>query len=514
MARNQPDQSRQLDRDKLPVMGRIWGPEAVAKHQSTAQYGNISAISESPKKEGLIYAGTDDGLIQVTEDGGKTWNKVDKITGVPENGYVHRIFASQHDANTAYAIVNNHQNADFAPYIVKSTDAGKTWALILILLAATAIAQTPRLDDLIARDIASLVETYKMLHAAPELSGHEEKTAAFVAKELRALGFTVTERIGKYARQDLSPYGIVAVMKNGEGPVVLVRADMDGLPVEENTGLPYASKVRAKNETGLEVGVMHACGHDVHVASLLGTAKMLVQLKDSWRGTLLLIGQPAEEIVMGARAMLDDGLYTRFPKPDYILALHAGAYPAGFIGYGAGYFLASADTVDITIRGIGGHGSRPEATKDPIVIAAQVILALQTIISRENAPQDPAVVSVGSIHGGTKHNIIPDEVRLQLTVRTYKEEVRKRILAAIERITKGVALTAGVPAELVSRIPPTAVGGWFKSGLHKTASLFLESPQRQLGDCSGPTFVASLIRRSSTQAIACHQLSTCRRGLQ
>jgi hippurate hydrolase len=228
---------------------------------------------------------------------------------------------------------------------------------------------------------------------------------------------------------------------------VLVRADLDALPIEERTGLPYASTVKAQSDSsGQTVGVMHACGHDIHIASLIGTARVLAQIKDRWRGTLLMIGQPAEETVDGARAMLRDGLYTRFPKPDYAIALHDWAdLEAGRVGFVSGYAQASLDSVDITIRGIGAHGSRPNEAKDPIVVAAQVVLALQTIISRENSPLDPAVVTVGSIHGGSARNIIPEEVKLQLTVRAYKEEVRKNILASIERIARNTAFAAGVP---------------------------------------------------------------------
>ncbi|MGZ8844500.1 MAG: amidohydrolase, partial [Pyrinomonadaceae bacterium] len=302
------------------------------------------------------------------------------------------------------------------------------------------------LDSLLDREIASLVSTYKMLHAAPELSHHEEKTAAFVAAQLRSLGFTVTERVGKYDRPEWTSYGVVAVMKNGDGPTVLVRTDLDALPVEEKTGLPYASMVKTKNDAGQDVSVMHACGHDIHITTLLGTAKMLSELKAQWHGTLVLIGQPAEETIDGAKAMLADGLYSRFPQPDYAIALHDNAdLEAGKVAYCPGYALASSTSVDVIIRGVSGHGSRPEATKDPIVIASQVILALQTIISRENSPLDPAVVTVGSIYGGTKRNIIPEEVTLQLTIRTYKEDVRQRILASVERIAKGVAQAAGVP---------------------------------------------------------------------
>jgi amidohydrolase len=304
------------------------------------------------------------------------------------------------------------------------------------------------LDSLIDHNLSSLIATYKALHESPELSHHEEKTSAVMVKELRTLGYTVTDHVGKYSNPDQVAYGVVAVMKNGPGPTVLVRTELDALPVEERTGLPYASRVKTKNDLGQEVSVMHACGHDIHITSLLGTARMLVELKDQWHGTLILIGQPAEEAIDGALAMLNDGLYSRFSRPDYAVALHdSGNLEAGKVGYTPGYALASSTSVDIIIRGMGGHGSAPETTKDPIVVAAQVVLALQTIVSREDSPFDPAVVTIGSIHGGTKHNIIPDEVRLQLTIRTYKEEVRQHILASIQRITKGIAVAAGIPEE-------------------------------------------------------------------
>jgi amidohydrolase len=318
--------------------------------------------------------------------------------------------------------------------------------LFTFLAGTTAALAQQSLDAMIDRDIGSLVTTYKALHAAPELSHYEEKTSSFFANQLRSLGYTVTERVGKYETPQWTSYGVVAVMKNGAGPTVLLRTELDALPVDEKTGLPYASKVKTKNEAGQDVGVMHACGHDIHITSMLGTAKMLSELKSEWSGTLVLLGQPAEEVVDGARAVLRDGLYDRFPKPDFVIALHDSAeLEAGKVGYTPGYAMASATSVDIKIRGLGGHGARPETTKDPIVVAAQVILALQTIASRENSPLDPVVVTVGSIHGGTKHNIIPDEVDLQITVRAYKEEVRKRVLASIERITKGIALAAGIP---------------------------------------------------------------------
>ena len=305
------------------------------------------------------------------------------------------------------------------------------------------------LDGMIEGDLASLVDTYKKLHAAPELSHYEEQTSTLVAGELSSLGFAVTENVGTYARPEWKGYGVVAALKNGRGPTVLVRTDMDALPLEEKTDLPYASKVNTKTDAGQAVGVMHACGHDIHITCLLGTARMLTNLKDEWGGTLLMVGQPAEETADGAKAMLDAGLYESFPKPNYALALHNNAeLEAGKVGYTPGYFLASLNSVDITMRGVGGHGSTPEHSKDPIVLAAQVVLAIQMIVSREISPLDSAVVSIGSIHGGTKYNIIPDEVHLQLTVRTYKEEVRKKILASLERITFGIALAAGIPVEL------------------------------------------------------------------
>jgi hippurate hydrolase len=319
--------------------------------------------------------------------------------------------------------------------------------LAVILLSAPAAGQQT-LDALIDREIAQLVSTYKTLHAAPELSHYEIKTSAFVAGQLREFGYTVTENVGKYDQPNWKSYGLVAVMKNGNGPTVLVRSDLDALPVEEKTGVPYASTVKTKNDAGQDVSVMHACGHDVHITSLLGTAKMLSQLKDQWRGTLVLIGQPAEETIDGAKAMLAGGLYSMIPKPDFLIALHDNAeLEAGKVGYCPGFALANSTSVEITIRGLGGHGSKPEATKDPVVVAAQTILALQTIVSRENSPLDPAVVTVGAIHGGTKHNIIPDEVKLLLTVRSYKEEVRQHILASIARITKNIAAAAGIPED-------------------------------------------------------------------
>lgn len=318
---------------------------------------------------------------------------------------------------------------------------------VLILFTSVATAQQP-LDKLVASEMPRLIETYKHLHANPELSFFEEKTAAFVANQLREMGYEVTERVGKYNASELISYGVVGVMRNGKGPTVLIRTDLDALPLEEKTGLPYASTVRAKNDMGEESGVMHACGHDLHMTSFWGAAKMLTLLKDRWRGTIVLIGQPAEERGTGALAMLADGLYQRFPKPDYAIALHTDAsLEAGKVAFVEGYALANVSSVDLIIRGVGGHGAYPQGTKDPIVLAAQIVLQLQTIVSRELSPFDPAVVTVGAIHGGTKHNIIPDEVHLQLTVRSYRKEVHHQILDAIERISIGAAVAAGIPAD-------------------------------------------------------------------
>ena len=314
----------------------------------------------------------------------------------------------------------------------------------------SARGQQATLDALVEREMPSLLSTYRSLHAAPELSHHEEKTSAFVAGELRALGYTVTEHVGKYAgHPEWSGYGVVGVLSNGQGPTVYVRTELDALPVEEMTGLPYASKVRTKDDAGREVSVMHACGHDIHITSLLGTAKMLAEMKEQWHGTLVMLAQPAEEAISGAKAMLDDGLYTRFPKPDFVIALHdTPALEAGKVGITPGYAMASSTSVEITLRGIGGHGSAPQVAKDPILEAAEFVLAIQTIVSREDSPFDPAVVTVGSIHGGTRPNIIPDEVRLQLTIRTYKEEVRQHILEALRRMAQGIAAAHGIPPSL------------------------------------------------------------------
>ena len=320
--------------------------------------------------------------------------------------------------------------------------------LLSLLMSVLGVAQqTPQ--SLADAELPSLLAIYKDVHTHPELSGHEERTAALIAKELRAAGCQVTEHLGKYENSNLKAYGVVGVMKNGDGPIVLVRTDTDALPVEEETGVPYASKVVAKNDEGKDVHVMHACGHDTHIAAFIGTARALAKLKDQWHGTIVFVAQPAEEIGTGARALLKDGLYERFGKPDFALGFHDKAdLQTGHIGVTEGYTSANVDSVDVTVRGIGGHGAYPHKIKDPIVLAAQMINAWQTIVSRENNPLDPVVITVGSIHGGTKHNIIPDEVKMQLTVRTYKPQVRERVLADIERIAKGCAAAAGIPPEL------------------------------------------------------------------
>jgi amidohydrolase len=319
---------------------------------------------------------------------------------------------------------------------------------VAFVLAGTPLLAEQTPQSVASAEMPSLLTIYKDLHSHPELSTHEERTAAIVAKELKAAGCEVTEHVGKYDKPGLTSFGVVGVMKNGAGPTVAIRTDMDGLPVREETGLSYASTVATKNDGGQEVSVMHACGHDVHMSTLIGTARALGRLKDRWHGTVIFIGQPAEETGSGARALLKDGLYTRWPRPDYVLAIHDDAeLAAGQVGVTEGYAWANVDMVDVTVKGMGGHGAYPHKTKDPIVLSAEIINAWQTIASRETNPHDDVVVTVGSIHGGTKHNIIPDEVKLQLTVRTYKKDVRDAVLAAISRIAKGCAAAAGLPAE-------------------------------------------------------------------
>ena len=292
----------------------------------------------------------------------------------------------------------------------------------------------------------ALFDLYREFHAHPELSFQEKWSAAKVAGELRGAGYAVTEKVGRL--------GVVAVLTNGPGPTVIIRADMDGLPVREQTGLPYASVAKGVDPNGNEVSVMHACGHDTHMTCLIGVARLLGsgEGRRRWSGTLVLIAQPAEEVVGGARAMLADGLYTRFPRPDYCLALHDFAFLAGLVCYTPGPALAAADSLDIVVHGVGGHGSAPDKAKDPVVLAAQIVMALQTIASREVTPGETAVVTVGSIHGGTKRNIIPDEVRLLLTVRTFSEGTRQKVLASIGRIARGLGQAAGMPEDRLPEI--------------------------------------------------------------
>ena len=320
--------------------------------------------------------------------------------------------------------------------------------ILSIFASGFALAQEMTVEKTAVSELPSLLAIYKDLHSHPELSWHEEKTSAFVAKELRATGCEVTENFGKYDNPDLKSYGVIGIMKNGTGPTVLVRTDMDALPVHDETGLPYASNVVTKNDEGKDVPVGHMCGHDAHMSAFIGTARALQRLKDQWAGTIMFVAQPAEETGNGARALLKGGLYNRFGKPDFALGFHDKAdLQTGHIGITPGYTYANVDSVDVTVRGIGGHGAYPHKTKDPVVLAAEMINAWQTIASRENNPLDPIVVTVGSIHGGTKHNIIPDEVKMQLTVRTYKSDVRDRVLKAIDEIAKGIANAGGVPVD-------------------------------------------------------------------
>ncbi|WP_046904712.1 amidohydrolase [Croceibacterium atlanticum] len=315
---------------------------------------------------------------------------------------------------------------------------------LAILLASSPVAAQDLRSEL-AADMPALMELYRDLHAHPELSFQEEKTAAKLASLMREMGFDVTEGVGQT--------GVVAVMENGEGPVLMLRADMDGLPVNEQTGLPFASLDRGIPESGVESGIMHACAHDTHMTAWIGAAQLLSGNRENWQGTLVMIAQPAEEIGQGARAMLEDGLYQRFPRPDYALAFHnAAQYPAGMIGYVPGYAMANVDSVDITVHGEGGHGAYPHMTKDPIVLGSAIVSRLQTLVSRESNPGEPAVVTVGSFHAGTKHNVIPDDAKLQLTVRSYSDESRKLLRDGIERIARGEGVVAGLPQDMLPEV--------------------------------------------------------------
>jgi len=308
--------------------------------------------------------------------------------------------------------------------------------LVSSLMPVLATAQNTQVKDQLEPVLPDAYALYLDLHQHPELSSHETRTAALLAQRLRQLGYEVTENVGGT--------GVVGIMKNGSGPTVMLRTELDALPVEELTGLPYASKVRAKDDSGRDVPVMHACGHDLHMASWWGTAAIMARTKDTWHGTLMLIAQPAEETIAGAKRMVEDGLFTRFPKPDVGIALHTtNEIPAGQVGFAPEYTWANADSLRITVYGKGGHGARPDTTVDPIVIAASIVVRLQTIVSREVHPGEVAVITVGYFQAGTKNNIIPDQAQLGLTVRSYKPEVRKHLLAAITRIANAEAEAGG-----------------------------------------------------------------------
>ena len=321
-------------------------------------------------------------------------------------------------------------------------------APMLCLLAAPALAAAQNLDAVVNGELSNLVETYKGIHEHPELSHHEEHTAALLAGELRKAGYTVTERVGKYP-DGSEAYGLVAILQNGPGPRLLIRTDMDALPIVEETGVAYASHVRTKNAAGQDVGVMHACGHDVHVTTMIGTARALAATRAKWHGTVMLIGQPSEETIDGARAMLADHLYDRFGTPDLAIALHdTNTRAAGTVSITSGPALTSSTSVDVVMRGIGAHGAQPQVGKDPVVMAGEFIVQLQTIVSRQEDPRDPAIVTIGDIHGGTKRNIIPNEVKMEITARAYSDKARQIIVDGIRRTAQGVALSAGVPADL------------------------------------------------------------------
>lgn len=310
--------------------------------------------------------------------------------------------------------------------------------LPLLFIGFITTIQAQQVDTVIDKIYPELDKLYKHLHQNPELSLQEKETSARIAQELRDLGYEVTEGIGGY--------GVVGVLKNGPGPVLLIRADMDALPMEEKTGLPYASTKKGISNDGKETYIAHSCGHDIHMTVFVGTARIMQEFKESWRGTLLMVGQPSEENGMGAWNMMNDGLYERFPHPDYAIALHDDPFlPAGQVGYKAGPLMAGVDMMNVTVYGEGAHGAAPHTGIDPIVLSAQMIQAYQTIVSRRIAPTDPAVVTVGSIHGGSVHNIIPDEVTMQLTLRSYSPEVREEMISSIKRISENYAKAAGLP---------------------------------------------------------------------
>ncbi len=350
-----------------------------------------------------------------------------------------------------------------------------------LLAACTSAPQPAEAQPAFSANGKTLRQIYEHLHKNPELSFQEKNTSAILAAEMKRLGFTVTTGLGdawvkaraqkEYGKVEdgVGGYGLVAVLQNGAGPTLMIRADMDALPLVEKTGLPYASTFRDIAWSGEEAGVMHACGHDIHMTTWIGTARELVARKSEWKGTLVMIAQPAEEIGLGAKSMLEDGLFTRFPKPDHVIALHDNAaLPAGAIGLGSGYVMANVDSVDLTVKGQGGHGAYPQDTKDPIVVAARIVTTLQTLVARETDPQDSAVVTVGAINGGFKHNIIPDEVKLQLTVRSFADATREKLLKGIERVAKAEAMAAGLEGD---RAPTIAIKDDYTPSLYNNPQL-------------------------------------------
>jgi amidohydrolase len=346
-----------------------------------------------------------------------------------------------------------------------ATGLAASLALLTVLCSGAAFAQLPATD--IDRQVPSLLETYKTLHQHPELSHHETWTAAYVAAALRRLGFAVTEHLGKY-QSGAPAEGVIAVLQNGAGPRLLIRTELDALPLEEKTGLSYASHLTAKDDSGQSVGVMHACGHDIHITTILGTAQQLVAQKDKWHGTLMIVGQPAEEVGDdGARAMLADHVYERFGRPDFVIAEHdVSDIAAGQVGVVSGPFKSSATDIDVLMRGIGGHGAKPEQTKDPVIMAGEFLVLLQGIVSRQNSPQQPAVITVGRIVGGTKRNIIPDEVRMEISMRSFDDAQRLTMIEAVKRTANGVAIAAGVPAD---RMPLVTIPGYIPVTLNDPA---------------------------------------------
>lgn len=349
-----------------------------------------------------------------------------------------------------------------------------TLSIVLLSSFSSTNPVIDRVDQYLKADLDNLVSFYKKRHQNPEISLMEKETSKDLAAELRKAGYTVTENIGGY--------GIVGILKNGEGPQILYRTDMDALPMAEKTNLDYASKITT-DYNGSIVGTMHSCGHDMHMTTLLGTARAMAEMKDQWSGTLMLIGQPAEEIGAGAKAMLDDGLYQRFGVPDYGVGLHSSpSIPAGQVGFGKGYTMANTEMIDINVFGQGAHGASPHMSIDPVVIASMIVMDLQTIVSRNLKPTESAVVTVGAIQGGVKHNIIPDEVTLKLTVRTYSEEVRQMVHRRIREISKGVAIAAGLPED---KLPEVIIPDVFTPANYNNPELvdrLIESAEKVIGN--------------------------------